>query len=424
VKQEEKTMKSTESRIGAALLALAAAAAAQAQEATFPQVTFGGYGTLGLVGTDNDHADYFVDEFRPTGPGHTRRWSADPDSRLGLQLSTQFTSQLSAVLQVLSQQDYRNSYRPEVEWANVKYQATPDFSVRGGRIVLPVFMVTDTRLVGYANPWVRTPVEVYSLVPVTHNDGVDATWRLPVGEAINAFQLTLGRSDSKFPNASGFNAGTAKVRDIVAVADSIERGSATLRLSYGQARLTIDAYAPFAAAFRQFGPVGSAIADKYSLNDRRVTFAGVGASYDPGDWFAMGEWARFKTNSLLGTKSAWYLSGGYRIGKLTPYVTYARIKADTPTSDPGLPVAGLPPEAAATATFLNATLNTQLNLVPVQRTISAGLRWDFARNAALKLQYDHVGLGANSHGTFGNIQPEFQPGGSVQVYSAAVDFVF
>jgi predicted porin len=416
-------MKIMSTRIGAALVALTAVGA-HAQESGYPQVTFSGYGTLGVVGTDNDHADYFVDEFRPSGPGYTRRWSADPDSRLGLQLSAQLTPRISAVVQALSQQDYRNSYRPVVEWANVKYQVTPDFSVRAGRIMLPVFMVTDTRLVGYANTWVRPPVEVYSLVPVTHSDGVDATYRFALGEITNTLQVTLGRTDSKFPNASGFNAGTAKVRDIAAAANTIERGPATLRLSYGEARLTIEAYEPFAAAFRQFGPAGIAIVDKYSLNDRRVTFAGVGASYDPGDWFAMGEWARFNTNSLLGSKSAWYVSGGYRYGKFTPYLTYARIRADTATSDPGLPLAGLPPQAAATAMFLNATLNTQLNLIPVQRTISVGLRWDFAKSAALKLQYDHLELGANSHGTFGNIQPEFQPGGTVQIYSAAVDFVF
>ena len=411
------------SRIGSALLALAALGA-QAQDAAFPQFTFRGYGTLGGVGTDNDHADYLVDAFKPNGPGHTRRWSADADSRIGLQLSSQFTSTLSAVVQVLSQQDYRNSYRPTVEWANLKYQVTPDLSVRGGRIVLPVFMVSDTRRVGYSNPWVRPPVELYSLVPVTSSDGLDATYRLPVGDFTNTFQLTLGRSDSKFPNASGFDAGSAKVRNLVAWVDSIERGFATLRLSGGEARLTIDAFEPFSAALRQFGPAGIGLADKYSVADRRITFVGVGASYDPGDWFAMGEWARFKTNSILGTKSAWYVSGGYRLGKITPYVTYARIKADTPTADAGLPLAGLPPEAAATAFFLNTTLNARLNLLPVQRTISAGLRWDFAKNAALKVQYDHVDLGTNSRGTFGNVQPGFQPGGNVQVFSAAVDFVF
>jgi hypothetical protein len=138
----------------------------------------------------------------------------------------------------------------------------------------------------------------------------------------------------------------------------------------------------------------------------------------------MAEWGRFDTRSLLGTKVAWYVSGGYRFGKLTPYLTYARASVDSPTSDPGIPLAGLPPPAAAVAGALNAALNQQLNLVPRQATISIGARWDFAKNAAFKLQYDHVDLDAGSTGTFGNFQPGFQPGSRVGIFSAVVDFVF
>jgi len=69
-------------------------------------------------------------------------------------------------------------------------------------------------------------------------------------------------------------------------------------------------------------------------------------------------------------------------------------------------------------------LNMQLNLLPRQHTISIGTRWDFAKNAALKVQYDHVDLDAGSTGTFGNIQPGFQPGSRVGIFSAVVDFVF
>ena len=156
-------------RLGfAAMLAAAGfhAASTRADEAQ-PLFSFSGFGTLGAIHSDSDRADYLVDAFHPDGAGYTRRWSADADSRLGLQLTTNFASRLSAVVQVVSEQRYDGTYRPAVEWANVKLQATPDLSVRAGRVVLPIFMVTDSRKVGYANVWVRPPVEVYSLVPVT-----------------------------------------------------------------------------------------------------------------------------------------------------------------------------------------------------------------------------------------------------------------
>ncbi len=61
---------------------------------------------------------------------------------------------------------------------------------------------------------------------------------------------------------------------------------------------------------------------------------------------------------------------------------------------------------------------------PVQDTLSIGGRWDFMSNAALKLQYDHTRIGAGSSGVLINLQPGYQSGGTVNVFSAAIDFVF
>ena len=405
-----------------AAIVFAVPLAAAAQEA--PSFKFSGYGTVGVAHSDNDRADYLVDEFKPNGPGYTRAWSADVDSRLGLQFSAQLTSTISGVVQVLSQQDENNSYRPELEWANVRWQPTPEFSIRAGRIVLPVFMVTDTRRVGYATPWVRPPVEMYAMVPVSHNDGVDASYRLELPSGANTFQLTAGTWKHDFPAATGYGGGTAKARGILEFIDTYEQGPLLLRASVGRARLEIPQFSAARDMILAFGPLGQGIADHYLPPTIHLTYVGLGATYDPGRWFAMGEWGRFASGSLLGDKIAWYLSGGYRIGKFTPYVTYARASADSPTSDPGIPLAGLPPPVAAGAAALNAALNAQLNLLPRQRTLSIGARWDFAKNAALKVQYDHVDLDAGSTGTFGNIQPGFQPGGRVGIFSAVVDFVF
>ena len=399
------------------------ACGARAEEAP-PIFSFSGFGTVGVIHSDTDKADYLVDAFHPDGAGRTRRTSADADSRVGLQLTANLSSRFTAVVQVVSEQRYDGTYRPAVEWANVKFQATPELSVRAGRVVLPIFMVTDSRKVGYANAWVRPPVEVYSLVPVTRNDGVDASYRTAVGEASNTIQATFGRSDSRFPDSAGLGTGTAKARKLFALVDTFEQGFFTLRLNYGQARLTIDEYAPLTDALRMFGPQGAALADKYGVQDKRVDFVGVGATYDPGSWFVTGEWADFDTRSVIGKKNAWYVSGGHRFGKATPYATYARMKADNSTTEPGLSLAGLPVQLAAVGAQLNGIINAQLGAIPQQSTVSVGVRWDFMRNFAAKLQYDRVSLGSSSHGTFGNLRPGFQAGGRVQLFSAAVDFVF
>jgi hypothetical protein len=404
-----------------ALIALSLCAArALADDSGMPKVSFSGFGTLGAVHSSEDQADFAAGNLRPSGAGHSHAWSAAVDSRVGVQATALFSPRISAVVQVISEQRYDNSYAPTVEWANLKVQFTPDFSARAGRIVLPVFLVSEYRKVGYANPWVRPPVEVYSLVPISSSDGVDASYRVNAGVLTSTFQGTYGSSEVKLPNGGG----TAKAKDAWGITYTAEAGDATVHASYHKADLHLASYKPLFDAFRQFGAEGVAIAERYDAQGKPFAFIGIGASYNPGRWFAMGEWGSTDSHSVLGKRSAWYLSSGYRFGSFTPYVTYAQAKADSNTSDPGLTVASLPPFLQGTAAGLNAALNTELGRIAVQKTLSLGGRWDFARNAALKLQLDRTHLGAGSSGALINVQPGFQPGGKFTVFSAAIDFVF
>jgi hypothetical protein len=407
-----------------AVVALALyATGARADDSGTSVFSLGGFGTLGVVHSSEDRADFTGSIFKPSGAGHTRAWSADVDSLIAAQATARFTPKLSAVLQVVSEQDHEGTYRPHVEWANVKYQFTPEFSARIGRTVLPIYMVADSRKVNYANPWVRPPTEVYAMVPITSNDGVDASLRVAVGPAINTIQLTAGRSDSKFPDNRGLAGGTAEARHLVAVADTLESGFATVRFSVGRMRLTIPELGALFDGFRQFGPQGRAIADRYDVSDRPVTYYAVGASYDPGRWFVMGEWSKLSSNPTIGGKTGWYVTGGYRMDKVTPFASYAQANAGN-LSAPGLTVSGLPAQLAASAERLNATLNGMLGSKVVQDTFSVGGRWDFMRNATFTLQYDRTRVGAGSTGALRNIQPGFEPGGNVNVFSATIDFVF
>jgi predicted porin len=197
-----------------------------------------------------------------------------------------------------------------------------------------------------------------------------------------------------------------------------------VRATYQHGNVTVASINPLFAAFRQFGPEGIAISDKYDSDATPFDFIGLGGIYDAGGWFVMGEWGTTDSHSALGKRSAWYGSAGYRFGKVTPYVTYAETRALSNTSDPGLNAANFPPQLAGVIGGLNAGLNALLQTIPVQKNLSIGARWDFMKNADLKLQYEHIRLGTGSAGTLVNVQPAFQPGGTVNVFSVAMDFVF
>jgi hypothetical protein len=391
-----------------------------AQEDEQRRFSFDGFGTVGLVHSSEDQADFVANPVRPDGAGHTREWSAELDSRLGAQLTASLTPKLSAVVQVIVEQRYDDNYQPTIEWANIKYAFTPDVGVRIGRTALPTFLVSNHRKVGYANPWVRPPVELYGLVPFFNSDGLDASYRHRFGGWTNTTDVTLGRSDVRLPD----DGGTAEIRQLVGLFDTVERGSLLLRAAVATSRVSIPSSTPFFDAFRSFGPEGVAIADRFDIDDKRVRFVAVGASYDPGSWFLTAELGRIRSRSLISDRTGGYLTGGYRFGSFTFYSTLSEVRADSETSSPGLPLLGLPPELRGPAAALNSALNEQLASVVAQGTISIGARWDYRPNAVLKLQIDRIDVASGSYGSFVNRQPGFARGSDVTLVSVSTGFVF
>lgn len=389
-----------------------------ADSSTGPSWKFSGFGTLGMVHASVRDADFSSTVLRANGAGRSERWSPDVDSRLGAQLDLS-RGRWSGVLQVVSEQNMEGNYRPRIEWANVKYQATPDLALRIGRIALPVFLMADYRKVGYTMPWLRPPVEVYGGLPISSSDGIDATWRWGRGDTRHATQAFFGRTDTRL-----FDERRVEAHGIAGLSHSIERGALSARLSALTAHLTTGVGDEVFSPMRAFGPQGAALADRYAIAHKRVSMVSAGLSYDPGQWFVSAEAGHAQTHSLLGETTTMYAGAGYRFASLTPYLGFAKVRAHGANRDPGLALAGLPPRTQALGAALNAALNLYLGTIPIQTTFSTGLRWDLATNIALKAQYDRARPTDGSRGTLINTPSSFRYGQTVHVASVALDFVF
>jgi hypothetical protein len=395
-----------------------------------------GFGTLGVVGSDARDADFVGSVFQPNGAGYTQTWAPGVDSKVGLQLGAQFTDELSAIVQVVSQHIYDNTWRPQLQWANINYQITPDFSIRAGRSVAAAFLLSDTSLVGYTYPWIRPPPELYGELPVSNQDGISANYHLQGGAVKQTLSVAYGQTKLKIKGG-----GEVAGRKFLQASDAFELGSLTLRIGYTSLRATSDipTLDPLFAGFTQFGDLASsygfptagaqasALGATYALRESSAyafSMATVGASYDPGDWLLMSEWARTASDGLLQSSTAWYLMGGHRFGKFTPYLTVAQVKSNH-TYDPSIATAGLPPPLAAAAATLNDGLTAALGeFAPSQSSGTVGVRWDAMKGVDFKLQYDRVRLDGNSIGRLGNEQPGFRAGPDVNAVSLAIDFVF
>ncbi|GAB2879952.1 hypothetical protein GCM10027277_56450 [Pseudoduganella ginsengisoli] len=403
-----------------ALPALCAAIPALAQnDDKSASWSFQGFGSVGAAHSTEKQADYAANVLYPGQAGFSRDWSPEVDSRLGAQLSVDFNKRWSAVLQVVSERNLQNSWKPVVEWANVKYQASPELSVRLGRIALPMFLAGDYRKASYALPWVRPPVELYGALPISASDGVDANYLWHSGGLKHSTQVFYGWTSREL--GPGYR---AHGNGIAGITHTVTSGALMVRGGVTTSSLTVDVGQELFAGLRQFGPEGQALAGRYEIRDKRVLVVNAGFSYDPGDWFVMAEAGRFNYKSALGDFYGMYASAGVRLGAWTPYVQAGTSRALMDTRIAGVPLAGLPPPAAAVAGYLNGYLNSYLSGIPQQDSVAAGLRWDFSPSMALKLQYDRLHTRNGSSGTFINVQPGFRSGGHAGITSVLLDFVF
>lgn len=361
-------------------------ASAQGTEGEASMFRFSGFGTLGVSHSDNADADFSSTVFHPNGAGHTRSWSADVDSKIGLQLNADFSRDWSGVIQLISQQDYSNSYRPAIEWANVSYKITPNLVVRGGRTVWPLLLRSETQSIGYGNPFVRNNTELLANMPNTYSDGFDLTYQFPLGVAANSVQVLYGKSDVNYPGSAPLlGQNFLRLKDITGISDVLEFGDFKVHTAYMDLKydwLYFD----------------------FLLNDVIYKTWSIGFNYDPGTWFVTADYMRALDKSY-GDFTALTAGAGYRMGDFTPYLQYASLTQDT-LGDLG-----------------------SFGSYPGDRqTVTAvGLRWDFKKNADFKIQYERVRSGSISQifpSSLTNWQPNFLNNPNANVLSAVVDFVF
>ncbi|MGO9595621.1 MAG: hypothetical protein ACLQFF_03795 [Steroidobacteraceae bacterium] len=254
--------------IAASMLALGTVAHA---DPTIDQyVTFSGFGTLGAVHSDYNQADFIGSVIQPRGAGYSRSWSRTPDSDLGGQANFTLTEALSAVVQVLSRDDVDGNFKPDVEWANLKYEFTADLAVRVGRILLPSYGDADIQNVGYALPWVRVPVEITYTDTATHSDGLDVLYRVKTGAVTQNLQAQWGISTEDLPGT----AFTSTRANIVMFADTLQYGDTSIHLIYQDQEHS------------GFPPI-------------RLQLVCAGFTYDASAWFVTATPTTPKTNTLV-----------------------------------------------------------------------------------------------------------------------------
>lgn len=353
--------------IAAACLLGSSAVLAQANGITTKVSGFGSlYGTV----TNTDDTEYRGGVVPYRGAGKSLDIGAD--SRLGLQGVVSFANDLSVTAQAVARRSATKDFDPRVEWLYAQYAGLPGLELRLGRVALPAFLVSESRQVGYATTTLRVAPYVYGLLPLESVDGAQANYRHSLGDAVVSAQLSTGntRLNGVLPGTSTPSEITAD--ELVSLNGIVEWGDWTARIGRVRSKTELS------------------IVPKFT-----DTFDGYGLQYDNGKAIVVAEYVRRKTDPRLLDASAWYVSAGWRFGAWTPYAVLSHYAAKTALGPPGTPVP------------------------PAVQGQSVGLRYDVARNVALKADLSRLDTG---HPTIFTTALPTQR--KVTVMSAGLDFIF
>ncbi len=368
------------------LAAIGAALAAPAAHA----IQFDGFITVGAAIHDDPNSNRYIGSLGDRGI--TDKLTFETDTRFGLQLSSDIAENAKVVAQILGTGTNSN-FNAVVEWAYVDFGFNDYIRLRAGKIKQPVYLVNDYIEVGYAYPWIRPPVEVYYLNnPLNTVNGAELFITFPLGNGTLSFQPYIGSNRDDIPNTNG--TGFFEAEEI-----------AGIDIKYSGRGYQVHASSFHCNEVNTQGnfniPIAVGSVDVDLNGTGKCDVDSVGLNLDLANVVIYAEWQDRKTSATLarpfGDTTAWYTTIGYRIGKWLPHLTFASIEGDSSSYSPGAvscpanTTCDFDGPGPAPAITSGATATPLFNFpVPIQTSVTAGLRYEVNDSAALKIEYSVV----------------------------------
>lgn len=338
----------------------------------------------------------------------------ESDSVLGLQMSFNLTDNAHVVTQIVA--NGWDDWDPNVEWAYLAYDFTEDYTVRAGRMRLPLYLYSESLDVGYTYPWVRPPLAMYT-PEISNYDGFDATYRFGLGEANHRLSAFFGSYDF---NVNEFD------QDVRVSGESVYGinwetywKNWTFRLAYThlknvanfqrQTGIVLD------KAFVEPGVIPPeaepfAVGAEFIIDDditEAINFYTYAFAYDDGTWLMILEASMTESEDeiLLGDERQGVLTLGYQFSDLMPYTGFGVEYYDNALDDDN-PFA--------------RTLDKDYKM------FFLGLRYDIVPGVAAKLEWNHFYDFKGTAGPFEDADAASDGGtfDASNLYTFLIDVVF
>ena len=341
------------------------------------------------------------------------------DSKIGIQLAADVNPNISITGQLFARGN-EEAYNLHAHWAFLTYKVNDPLSFRMGKIKLTTFLISDYFDVGYAYPWVRPPMEVYSSNPIETISGTDMLLRFNIGDSqlliqpyfgVSHGEETLQPQETLFTEAdlaaylAGLGLDPAEAAFLAANSDT--KGDVVFvefdadKMRGINIALSSNIFTVRAGFLRTL--VG---ADAFGVEGDIAEFGSVGATVDWNNFVLYTEYFEREitggANAAFPNQKGNYVTLGYRTGRLLTHITQAKIE----DNDNPVALFGTPLE---------------------QKSTTLGFRYELGASAAMKFEFQRI---TPEKGTRGLLisdpnDPNLNdPSEDVNIFSFSIDTVF
>lgn len=381
---------------------------------------FSGFGTLGF-GKVNTNVATILE--------YDDHWTARSDSVLGVQIDHQLMENVSITTQIIAQDTNYNDatdFETGFEWLFLSYNYTGTTQIRLGRLRNPMLIFSNVLAVGYAQTWVRPPLNIYipHFTAITNFDGIDMTFSRSLFGQEADLSLYAGVMDDNFTNL------TVKADSMLGARVDFLFDHYSVRYGLGFARVsnTINAMELLRPAFQNLSnlsPIFGEIAAALRIEAEWFHQHTLGVQTEWDNWALILELSSFSviSSEVTSRTSGAYLSLGYQFDSFMPYglIGYSDnlyrgelfdLLAQSYAVLPQGVSAGLDQLRGTAGLIFDETKNTGFSW-------TFGCRYDFHPQAALKFEFQY--FENQSHATPMSLPAS---GDSILLSTIVVDFVF
>lgn len=335
-------------------------------------------------------------------------------SNIGIQMSFQANSKTQVTAQLVARGE--EEWSTEAEWAYLSLSPSDSLTFRFGRQKAPLYLLSEYIELGYANPWVSAPDEVYGITGDSTYDGINLLYAIPGKRWDTTLQLMWGNNSFNSPVA-----GDVSLNDLRSLSITSSNNSFTLRLGYTLVSGDVPSLSIPLPAIPNT-PIQAGDTLNFDEVKAKTSYLAVGFIYDDKSWLVMSEYAQLKVEGWLSDVTGSYLTTGYHFNKFMPHITLAKME----NKDPGARDIGTVISSATDATLpLPKEIVggiTDTFIVQNQTTCTLGLRYELLPAVSLKAELSHITGFNGSSGKFLASSPP--TGGHVNLIKFSIDTVF